>query len=101
MLSIRLEGRVSALSSDGRSSKGGAMAEALQQLVLAMVRALAAFDPSDLSGDACAAAVGLLSRLEKACAAARARAAARATECGAHRRHGFRDGDEWLSRQAG
>lgn len=63
--------------------------------------ALAAFNPALLSGADCAELAEALSKTEKACAGARARAAARAVACGAHKGHGFTDGADWLARQAG
>src|SRR5439155_7187005 len=63
--------------------------------------ALAAFDPELLSGDDCATAATVLARIEKACDAARVRAAARAAACGVHRRQGFGDPEEWLARLSG
>ena len=42
-----------------------------------------------------------LARLEKAATAARVRAAARAAECHEHRKEGFIDPSEWLSRHTG
>lgn len=62
---------------------------------------LAWFDPALVSGDDCRVAAEELARTEKACAAARARAAARAAECGAHRSAGFADAAEWLARSSG
>ena len=62
---------------------------------------LAGFEPELLSGEECAFLVDVLAVTEKACAAARARAAARAAECGAHRQRGFRDPEDWLARTSG
>jgi hypothetical protein len=62
---------------------------------------LAAFEPELLSGTECAFLVEVLAVTEKACAGARARAAARAADCGAHRDHGFRDPEDWLARTSG
>lgn len=42
-----------------------------------------------------------LARLEKACGAVRAMAAARAAACGAHRTAGFSDAEDWLARLTG
>jgi len=73
--------------------------------VLASMRecraAVAGLDPALLSGADCAAVAEEAARLERAVAALRARAAARAAECGAHRDRGFRDAAEWLSRTSG
>jgi hypothetical protein len=62
---------------------------------------LAAFDPGLYSGEDCAVIVRSLSAVVNACEAARALAAARAAECGAHRARGFLDADEWFGREAG
>jgi len=42
-----------------------------------------------------------LARTEKACAGARARAAARAVACDAHRGRGYADGADWMAHQTG
>lgn len=63
--------------------------------------ALGGFEPGLLTGADCARVAQDLAATEKACAAARLLAAARAVECGAHRDGGFRDGAAWLARQAG
>lgn len=62
---------------------------------------LAAFEPSEHSPAGCAEIAEALARTEKACAAARARAAARAVKAGEHKRRGFADGAGWLSAQTG
>jgi hypothetical protein len=62
---------------------------------------LAVFDPALLTGDDCARVVEVLSRTEKVVAAARARAAFRAAECGSHGGRGLSDAAEWLARQSG
>ncbi|HEX4538926.1 MAG TPA: hypothetical protein VH112_01685 [Acidimicrobiales bacterium] len=62
---------------------------------------LVGFDPELFSGDDCAALAEELARTEKACAAAGARAAARAAECGSHHRRGYADAVDWLARSAG
>jgi len=67
----------------------------------ALRAALTAFDPASSSGEDCAGLVEELAATEKACAAARVRAAARAAECGAHRRKGFADAADWLARASG
>jgi hypothetical protein len=71
-----------------------AQSRALGGQVEALVRALHAFEPGEYSGAAC-------SKLVKALAAARTLAAARAAECNEHRKEGFADPSEWLSRHAG
>ncbi len=63
--------------------------------------ALEGFDPNVLSGGDCATVVEALARIEKRCAAARTRAALRATNCGAHAVRGFADPVDWLARQSG
>lgn len=42
-----------------------------------------------------------MARVEKACAALRAMAAARAADCGAHRERGFNSAEDWLAGAAG
>src|SRR5262245_25904901 len=63
--------------------------------------ALVAFDPALSSGADCAAVVSKLATVEKACGTAKARAAARAADCGAHRSAGFADAPEWFAAQSG
>jgi len=62
---------------------------------------LAVFDPALLTGDDCVRVVEVLSRTEKAVAAARARAAFRVAECGAHGGRGLSDAQFWLAKQTG
>lgn len=73
--------------------------------VMALARelreALIAFDPKLYAGEDCAGLAEELAAAEKACAAARVLASARAVECGAHREKGFADGADWLARTAG
>ena len=59
------------------------------------------FDPARLSGADCARVAGELARTEKACAAARARAATRAADCRAHRERGYGDAADWLAAVSG
>jgi hypothetical protein len=59
------------------------------------------FDPALYSGADCALLAEALARTEKACAGARARAAARAVACGAHRDRGYPDGADWLAQKTG
>jgi len=54
-----------------------------------------------LSGETCALVAEEMARLEKASAALRAMAAARAADCGAHRSAGFDDADVWLAQMTG
>ena len=63
--------------------------------------ALAGFDPAVLSGADCARVAEELARTEKACAAARARAATRAADCRAHRERGYGDAADWLAAVSG
>jgi uncharacterized protein DUF222/HNH endonuclease len=67
----------------------------------ALRSALAEFDPALVAGDDAALIAEELAVTEKACAAARARAAVRAAECRSHERRGFPDAAEWLARAAG
>jgi hypothetical protein len=67
----------------------------------ALREALSGFEPGLYSGADCAAVVEELAATEKACAAARTRAALRATDCGAHKDKGFADGADWLARASG
>jgi hypothetical protein len=75
--------------------------EGLLGLVEGFRAALVGFDPEVYSGEDCAVLVEALASAEKACAAARVRAAARAGACGAHRERGFADPSDWLGRVAG
>ena len=63
--------------------------------------ALGAFDPALLSDDDAATVAEALTATEKACAAARSRAALRAADCGIHRRKGFAAAHEWLGQLCG
>jgi hypothetical protein len=67
----------------------------------ALRKALIGFEPALLSGRDCAEVVEELARTEKACAAARARAGARAADCGAHSQRGFANAADWLARRTG
>ena len=67
----------------------------------ALVATLARFAPEAHSPAACVVLVESLARAEKACAAARVRAASRAAEAGAHRCSGYLDATEWLARVSG
>ena len=73
----------------------------LLQAAGALREALVGFEPGLLSGGECSAVVEELAATEKACAAARSRAALRAAGCGAHRERGFADGSDWLARATG
>src|SRR2546423_385545 len=67
----------------------------------ALRQALARFAPEVFSGEDCATLAEELGRTEKACAAARARAAARVAEAGAHRRRGYGNAVDWVARTGG
>jgi hypothetical protein len=73
----------------------------LSGFVDSFVAALADFDPQRYSPDHCVTIVESLARVEKACAAARARAASRVAAAGAHRTLGFANPAEWLAQQTG
>lgn len=77
------------------------MAEGLLESAEAFRAALVAFDPSVNSGEACAEVVEVLGVVEKASAAARVRAAARAGACGVPKERGFADTSDWLARVGG
>jgi hypothetical protein len=77
------------------------MAQSLGRQVDGLVRALGEFDPALRSGEDCARLVLKFVRAEKALASARVQAAARAAECNEHRKEGFADASEWLSRHTG
>src|SRR4051812_9212080 len=86
-----------------RDPGGGVMArtQSLGGQVAALVEALRAFEPGEYSGPDCARLVKQFACAEKALVAARTRAAARAAECNEHRKEGFADPSEWLSRHTG
>ena len=67
----------------------------------AFVAALIGFDPRSCTPDECVELVEILARIEKICAAARARVAVLATTNGAHRNEGFANPAEWVARQTG
>jgi hypothetical protein len=73
----------------------------LRVLVEEWCRALAAFDPALVPGDACAVLAEELARLAKAAETASARAAARAVECGHRGGEGDASRWEWLARVGG
>ena len=77
------------------------MAPKFLSLATALREELAAIEPALWSGTQCAAFVEAIASTEKACGAARARLAARAVDCGAHRGRGFRDPEDWLGRVSG
>src|SRR4051794_10232946 len=53
------------------------------------------------AGDDAATLANALALTEKACAVAKARAGARAVQCGNHEREGFPDAAEWFARMSG
>jgi hypothetical protein len=63
--------------------------------------ALTSFDPALSSGRDCATLAEMLARTAKACAAASARAAARAADCGVHKEMPDASAAEWLARVSG
>ncbi|HEX6476083.1 MAG TPA: hypothetical protein VF005_02320, partial [Acidimicrobiales bacterium] len=65
----------------------------------ALREALVGFEPEAYSGADCAILAEELAQTSKACAAASARAGARAADCGAHR--GFGDANDWWGRVSG
>ena len=67
----------------------------------AFVASLSEFELESCPPDACVTIVERLTRVEKICAATRARAAARVASSGAHREHGFANPAEWLAQQMG
>jgi hypothetical protein len=67
----------------------------------ALREVLARFEPGEFSGGDCGRLADELAVTEKACATARLLAVARATQAGAHRERGFKDGAAWLARQSG
>src|SRR5438270_60288 len=77
------------------------MAPRLVALARELRQELAAFEPALWPGAECASLVEVLASTEKACGAAKARAAARAAECGAHKDKGFFDPEDWLARTSG
>jgi hypothetical protein len=70
-------------------------------LVKLLLGELERFEAGEYSGADCARLVTSLATLEKALAAARARAAVRAAECGEHRKLGHADPSEWVARECG
>ncbi|MBV8162018.1 MAG: hypothetical protein JO265_13940, partial [Acidimicrobiia bacterium] len=62
---------------------------------------LATAEPALFTGADCARVAEAMASTEKACAAAKARFAARAADCGGHRDLGFADPEDWLARVSG
>src|SRR6476469_4931133 len=80
---------------------GGVMAAMLVEQASTLRAGLAILDPVSLSGEDAARLAHALALTEKACAAAKARAGARAAECRSHESEGFADPTEWLARMSG
>ena len=74
---------------------------AVVEAAACLVEALVSVDPDVLSGPDCATLTEQLAVVEKSCAALRARVAARAAACGAHRERGYADPTDWLARTTG
>jgi hypothetical protein len=81
--------------------KGGAVVPRVLAVAEELCREIESFTPALYSGADCALLAEALSKTEKACAGARARAAARAVTCGAHKERGFADGADWLAQKTG
>jgi Domain of unknown function (DUF222) len=62
---------------------------------------LSTFDPDRRTGSECALIAEAMAATEKACAAVRVLAAARAVNEGSHRERGFSDGERWLAQHTG
>ncbi len=77
------------------------MVEGLFEVAHLLRQVVRCLDPEAMSGLECARVVKTLALTEKACAAARARVAARAVEEGSYRAEGFATGPEWLARHMG
>lgn len=77
------------------------MGKDLVKSVRVLRASLVGFQPEQDSGEDCAVLVEELATLEKVCAAARVRAAARAGSCGVHKERGFADVSDWMARAAG
>jgi hypothetical protein len=75
----------------------GALLSSAESLLSALVD----FEPRVHSAADCLVLVDVLARVEKVCAAARARTAARVAACGAHRAQGFRSPADWLAAKTG
>lgn len=77
------------------------MSERMLDAARVLCDALIDFDPAVLSGADCARVAEQLAITEKAVGAARARAGARAVECGVHRERGYSDPMAWMARTSG
>ena len=77
------------------------MSRAVLELAAALRSALSCFEPEALSPGDCARLAEELALTEKACAALRLLASARAVSGGAHRERGFSEGALWMARHSG
>jgi hypothetical protein len=77
------------------------MSAELLSAASALVELLVGFEPSLYTGSDCATVAEVLARTEKACAAGRARAAARAATCGEHKARGFTEPADWMAAASG
>lgn len=75
--------------------------QGLLQAARELLDLAAGFDAALVTGEAAVVVAEQLAATEKACAAAGARAAARAASCRAHERAGFADAADWLARVGG
>ncbi len=73
----------------------------VRQLATQLRDALVSFEPGLFSGEDCASLAEELAATEKAVATARVRVAARAAECGEHRKRGYADASDWMARSSG
>ena len=73
----------------------------LVELADELCTALVSFQPELYSGEDCAKLFEKLATLEMVSGPARARAASRAGECGAHRERGFAEVSDWMARATG
>jgi hypothetical protein len=80
---------------------GGDVSSPVMAAAVSLRQVLARFEPGEFSGADCARVAEELAVTEKACATARLLAVARATQAGAHKERGFKDGASWLARQSG
>jgi hypothetical protein len=73
----------------------------IRELAVQFREALVRSNPGVSTGQVCAEIAEELARTEKACAAVRVRYAARASECGEHRKRGYGDPSDWMARSTG
>lgn len=77
------------------------MGHAVFEAAAALRELVADFDPGELTPATCFRLANELARTEKACAAARVLAAARATQAGIPEEAGFKDGADWIAHHTG